>query len=143
MICTFFGHKDTTENIKEKIKNTIIQLIEKDGIKNFYVGNNGNFDLFVQQILNELIRKYTNLEYYIVLSRIDETAISLNQKATIFPERLENIPPRFAISKRNEWMISKSSFAVCYANHKFSNAFTWIEKAKKKGLEVINLGKQE
>lgn len=47
-----FGHKDTTENMKEKIKNTVIQLIENDGIKTFYVGNNAVISFYANILLD-------------------------------------------------------------------------------------------
>ena len=50
MICTFFGHKNTQSNIKIELEKTINDLIKK-GIKNYYVGNNENFDYMVQSIL--------------------------------------------------------------------------------------------
>ena len=75
-----------------------------------------------------------------VLSTINETAIGTKQKYTVFPEELENALPKFAISKRNDWMINNSQIVITYVRHNFSNSHKWLEKAKKKGLGVINLG---
>ena len=141
MTCTFFGHKDTPDHMKEEIKKVITHLVEHNGVDKFYVGNNGNFDFLVQKILNELCSNNKSIHYCIVTSRVNEKAISGFQDATIFPEALDNALPKFSISKRNDWMIANSSYAICYVNHKFSNSFAWVEKAKKKGLQVINLGK--
>ena len=74
MICTFFGHKNTPSAAKELLKSTIIELIEKDGVKKFYVGNNGAFDLYVQQALREISKSYVEISYFIVLSQISEKA---------------------------------------------------------------------
>lgn len=41
--CTFFGHRDCSENIKPILKKTLIELV-KDDVTTFYVGNNGMFD---------------------------------------------------------------------------------------------------
>ena len=137
MICTFFGHRDTKESIKTELKSTIIKLIE-NGVNCFYVGNNGNFDLLAQVVLLEL-QKSHNIDFKIVLSYINERAISENQEATIFPEGLEAVPYRFAISKRNEWLIRHSNYVVSYCTNRFSNCHKWIEKSIKKGLIVICL----
>ena len=47
----------------------------------------------------------------------------------------------FAISKRNEWMIKNSDVAVVYLLDTATNTAKWIERARKKGLEIINLAK--
>ena len=46
--CTFFGHRDTKKEIEPIIKSTLIELIEKNNVNIFYVGNNGNFDMIVK-----------------------------------------------------------------------------------------------
>lgn len=141
MICTFFGHRDTSEKIKVELKAKILKLIE-NGVKCFYVGNNGKFDLLVQTILFEL-QKSHNIDFKIVLSYINEKSISNNQEYTIFPEELESVPYRFAISKRNEWMIKHSDFVIAYCTNTFSNCHKWLEKAHKNGLTVIKVPSEE
>lgn len=41
--CTFFGHHDCPSSIKEKLYETIIDLIENHDVSMFYVGNHGSF----------------------------------------------------------------------------------------------------
>ena len=137
MICTFFGHSDTTNETRLKTKTTIEKLI-LDGVRQYYVGNNGNFDYIVQSVLEELSQKY-DINFTVVLSYINEKSICADQYYTIYPEGLERTPLLFAISKRNEWMIKKSNIAVCYVKHSLSNSHKWLEMAKKKGLKVINI----
>ena len=52
--CTFFGHRDSPETIKPKIRTAVIDLIENHGVTMFYVGNQGNFDRLVRSILKEV-----------------------------------------------------------------------------------------
>ena len=35
---------------------------------------------------------------------------------------LENVIPRFAISKRNEWMIDKADLIIAFVNHEYGGA---------------------
>lgn len=137
MICTFFGHKNSPDSIGKKLKAYIIELINS-GVKKFYVGNNGNFDYLVQSLLKELSACF-KFEYDIVLSRIDEKTMINDWKFSLFPEELENVPPRFAISRRNEWMIKKSDIAVVYVENSLTNSYKWLERAKKLGLQVFNI----
>lgn len=143
MVCTFFGHKDTPNHIKTDLQEAILNLIEHEGIKTFYVGNNGNFDFLTQNVLMEITKIRTDITYYIVLSFIDELALSGNQDRTIFPEELARSLPQFAIYKRNDWLIKNSEYVITYVKYSFSNCQKWKEKASKKGLKIINLANTE
>ena len=138
MNCIFFGHRDAPSEINAKLKKQITDFINKEEDVSFYVGNNGKFDYYVQIILEEL-SKNASFNYYIVLSRINEKALSGNQEFTIFPEGLENVLPNFAISKRNEWMLKKADCLIAYATNSFTNAGKLFFKAKKRGILTINL----
>ena len=138
MKCCFFGHRDAKSKVKEVLKSTVAMLI-KEGVTDFYVGNNGKFDYYVQQTLGELISKGYNIRVTVVLSYIDEVAICLDQKYTLYPNGLDKTPLRFAISKRNDYMINISQIAIIHVRHSFSNSHKLCEKAKKKGLRVIEI----
>lgn len=58
MICTFFGHRDTPESIKPLLREVLLDLIENQEVKQFYVGNQGNFDAMVRSLLAELERSH-------------------------------------------------------------------------------------
>lgn len=137
MNCTFFGHKNAPESIVASIEKEIVSLIDI-GVNSFYVGNNGNFDYFVQNTLKKLSYTY-DISYLIVLSRVDEIALGGEQAATVFPEKLDFSIPKFAISKRNEWLIKKCDIAIVYVKNRYSNSYKWLERAQKKGLKIINI----
>ena len=138
MICTFFGHRDASEKVVFALKEVIESLIKK-GIKSFYVGNNGNYDLLVQSVLSDIKKANIDIDFKIVLSYLGEKAITDNQDKTIFPEGLENVLRRFAISKRNDWLISNANIVVVYYTNTFSNSYKLAQKATKKNLNIINL----
>ena len=139
MICTFIGARDTPFTLREHIKKAIIDLIFK-GINEFCVGNNGNFDYMVQSVLVELRSEYS-IKFDIVLSYIDELALIGNQEFTVYPEELAPTPKRFAISKRNDYLLKKSSILIAYTDNTYSNSYKFTQKALKKGYTVINLAK--
>ena len=142
MICTFFGHRDTPDEIRKALTETIKKLTTEEDELLFYVGNNGKFDYLVQIVLSEIKKEDKSIDYCVVLSYLGEHALSNQQENTIFPEGLENVPPRFAISKRNEWMLKNSDCVITYTAHKFSNSYKLIQKALKRGLRVINLAEK-
>ena len=139
MICTFFGHRDAPETIKNSLKSAIIRLIDEQGVRRFYVGNNGNFDFLAQRVLEEISKEENSLEFAIVLSSPCEKAVWGMQEQTLFPEGLEFSLPRFAISKRNDWLIKNSDFVIAYVKHSHSNAYRWVKKAERRGLKVISI----
>ena len=138
MVCTFFGHKDAPESIKEKLEFEINSLIQS-GIKSFLVGNNGYFDYLVQDLLKYISKDQNNIHYNIVLSKINEQAVSGCQHSTVFPEGLEFAHPKYAICKRNDWLIKNSNIAIVYVTNSYSNCYKWAKKALSNGLKVINL----
>ena len=139
MICTFIGARDTPFTLREHIKKAIVDLISK-GVCEFYVGNNGNFDYMAQSVLSELESEY-NIKFDIVLSYIDEVALIGNQAFTVYPEELASTPKRYAISKRNDYLLKKSSILIAYTDNTYSNSYKFTQKALKKGYTVINLAK--
>ena len=139
MVCTFFGHRDAPDSIKEAVLDKIVSLMLQENVKTFYVGNNGNFDFLVQSLLFELKKEYKDINYSIVLSRVDEKVKTEQQLETLFPEELDKTPSRYAISKRNDWLIKNSQFLITYTKRKFSNCYKLIETASKRGLKIINI----
>ena len=144
MNATFFGHKYITEKIDTKLKNIIILLIEKYNVTTFYVGNHGEFDLLVIKTLIKLKNEYPYIQYFIVLAYIPNKSFNIIPlENTILPDAIETVPKKFAIIKRNEWMISKSNYVICYVNNKFGNSYKFMKMAKNSGKEIINLATTE
>ena len=137
--CTFFGHKNTTSHIKPLLKSTIIRLIEDEDVDNFYVGKEGNFDFYVAQVLKEIKATYPHINYSVVLAYLHKSADKDEDYTdTIYPEGLEKVPPKFAIVKRNLWMIKNSDYVIAYVKA-IGGAKQFMELAESKGKVVINL----
>ena len=58
MICTFFGHRDTPDTVRPLLREVLLDLIEHHGIKQFYVGNQGNFDAMALRLLKGFEKPY-------------------------------------------------------------------------------------
>lgn len=138
MICTFFGHRDTPKEIESTLKLTLLDLIENHNVNLFYVGNKGNFDSLVYNQLIELSKKH-RIKYFVVLDRFPNKSDSTFYSNTILPEGIENVPPRFAISYRNKWMLKQSDIVVTYVSYISAGAYKFKELAEKQGKIVINL----
>ncbi len=141
--CTFFGHRDYNGS-KEELIFVLRDLIRNNNVDVFYVGNQGNFDSVILQVLRILQKEFTHIRYSVVLAyhpSINRYSEFISSEETLLPEEIEKVPIRFAIAKRNEWMISKSDYAVVFVKHPTGGASKYKEFAERKGLTVINLCK--
>lgn len=140
-ICTFFGHRDTPDEVEPLLRLEIIRLIEQAGVKSFYVGNQGNFDIMARKILKEMVNRY-EIEYSVVLAYMPgkkDPFIKKEVQDTIFPTVLENVPRKFAISHRNRWMVEQSDYVITYITHGWGGAAQFRDMAMKKGKVVIDI----
>ena len=138
--CCFFGHREVTHNIRPKLTAIIEKLITEEGVTEFYVGNQGLFDSMVYSVLKELKAKYPQIRFTVVLAYMpDEHIKDVYGNDTLFPDGMENVPKKFAISKRNDWMIQQSGIAVCYVYKITGGAAKFREKCVKKGLRVTQI----
>ena len=141
MVCVLFGHRDCPDDVREDLKKTIRKLIDDGGVKEFFIGNNGGFDAMGQSVLAEICREGVVIDYTIVLSRQNEEPLNGENRATLFPDGQERHPRRFAISKRNEWMLKRADVLIVFVRHPFSNSYKMLKKAQARGIRVINLCK--
>ena len=65
--CTFFGHRDAPPGIKASLRQVLSDLIERQGVKQFYVGNQGSFDTMARNLLTEFEQTH-GISYEIVLA---------------------------------------------------------------------------
>lgn len=136
MNCTFFGHSDAPQEIRDTLKNTIATLIKKRGVSCFYVGNHGGFDRMVLSVLKELSGIY-NIEYYVVFAYLPEHGE--DHLHTIFPEGVETVPKRFAINFRNRWLIEHSDIVITFVRRSYGGAAQFKKLAERMGREIIDV----
>ena len=138
--CCFFGHREVTHNIRGRLTAIIEKLITENGVTNFYVGNQGQFDSMVYSVLKELKVKYPHIRYAVVLAYMPDSYIKeVYGEDTLFPDDMESVPKKYAISKRNDWMIQHSDYAVCYVHKITGGAAKFRDKAEKRRLQIIDV----
>ena len=139
MVCTFFGHKDTPKETEPTLRSTLIDLIENKNVNVFYVGNNGSFDTMVRRQLEDLSHIYP-ITYSVVLAYLPTEKNKYdNLTNTIYPEGLETVPKRFAISWRNKWMIQQADIIVTYVTHNFGGAAQFKKMAVRQSKYVVEV----
>ncbi|MBQ8746337.1 MAG: hypothetical protein IJZ08_00525 [Clostridia bacterium] len=140
MICTFFGHRDTPDGVRDLLRDILVNLIE-EGAETFYLGNQGRFDDMALGILKKLKVVYPHIRYAVVLAYMPESTrgFSAANTETVYPDGLENTPPRYAIDKRNRWMLAQADTVVTYVTHDIGGAAKYKRIAERKRKRVINL----
>ena len=138
MVCTFFGHRDTPYNIKEKLKSVIIELIENKNVNTFYMGDNGAFDRMAREILKELKNKY-EINYYVVMAYIPKKSEHEDYGDTVYFDELNIKPYKCRIVERNKIILRKSDVVVTHVTRIVGGAAEFKKMAEKKGKTVINV----
>lgn len=139
--CTFFGHRNCPDVIKQHLREVLLELVTTKAVDMFYVGNQGEFDSAVRSILQDMAKEYPHLRYAVVLAYMPSAKDKHGEYAdTMIPEGIEAVHPRYAIDWRNRWMLRHSDMVVAYVTHSWGGAYRYVEKAKRAGKTVINLG---
>lgn len=62
--CSFFGHRNTkmTEELKQKVKEIIEDLIVNQNVEIFLFGSRSNFDYLCHLVVTELKEKYRDIK---------------------------------------------------------------------------------
>ena len=144
MIVTFCGHRDFVESAD--IEERLAVLIEKYARENdrliCYNGGYGNFDYFAAKCVQRLQERYSNICNCLVLPYIDQPfldriAIFKNLfDETIYPP-LESVPKKYAIIRRNEWMVDSVDIVIACVKYSWGGAARTLEYAKRKKKTVI------
>ena len=118
---TFCGHSELTnpDAVRVWLMETVESLISQ-GAVTFYLGGYGAFDRMAASVLQEKKRQHPHIESVL----------------TVYPP-LESIPRRFAISKRNEWMVDASDAVVACVTHDWGGAAKTLAYAKRKKKQII------
>ena len=143
MTVAFLGHRNVFEPICELLKRTLVELIEGEGGDCFLVGNEGGFDRLVLAALRELSSIYPHIQYSVVLSRMPSAAQQeyFRPFETLYPEAAATAPPRFAIDRRNRWMVEQCDLAITYVTTSYGGAAKAKAFAVKRGKRIVELSR--
>lgn len=142
MTCTFFGHSDTPAAAEGVLRQTLVDLIENKKADLFYVGNHGNFDRLVRRTLKNLSVIYPHIRYRVVLAYMPQKPRKDDPgdfSDTVYPDAIARCPPKYAIIRRNNWMLEKSDCVITYVVRDAGGAAHFKHAAEHKHKLVINL----
>lgn len=148
MIIAFAGHSlvASGDRVKEMVKDQIRNYIT--GVKHVtcYLGGYGEFDRICACACRELKKEYNSMEVVYVtpyMNTSEQAKMKEMQQCglvdtSIYPP-IENVPLRFAILKRNEWMMTNADLIVAYVDHNYGGAYQSLRVATRKKKTIINI----
>ena len=137
MVVTFCGHREVNE--PEKVRKWLHETIEGlilEGADCFYLGGYGQFDAMAAGVVRELKMKYPQIRSVLVLPYLDREYDVSRYDESIYPP-LENVPKRYAISKRNEYMVDNADVVIAYVLYGFGGASITFRYAERKHKRIV------
>ena len=137
MIVSFCGHGEVfrSEAVRIWLHETVEQLIGQ-GANTFLLGGYGAFDRIAASVVWELKQKYPHVQSVLVKPYPDREMDESQYDRTVYPA-LENVPPRYAISRRNRCMVEEADTVVAYVLHGWGGAAQTLEYAKQKKKNIV------
>ncbi len=148
MKIAFLGHSflPNQDAVFADVQKAILENTSKTEFVTFYCGGYGDFDNICASVCRMLKKLLPNTELVFVTPYITESyqeRLNSFLKEKLFDcityPPLETVPPKFAIIKRNEWMINEADFIIAYVKHSFGGAYKSMHYAQRKKKRIINL----
>ena len=138
MKITFCGHKDIHDRdaVERWLYDVCWDLILQ-GAEEFYLGGYGGFDHLSAAVLRELKKKHLQIRLILVLPYLNSSVPTEGYDETVYPP-LEFVPKRFAISRRNEWMVQECDMVIAYVTHGWGGAAKTLEYARRKKKRIVS-----
>ena len=142
---TFCGHGqlDPPGVLAEKIVSIIQGFVKNDCVE-FLLGGMGRFDGFAFRCCTAYKSKHPDAKILFVTPYPDDGYLKRRQDChrydgVVVPP-IEDIPPKWRISKRNQYMVQQSDLLIAYVNHGWGGAAQTLLYAYRKHKHYVNLG---
>lgn len=130
--CTFCGHSEVPDRAQVRgWLNDVCERLIGDGAAEFYLGGYGAFDRLCADVLHGLKRRHAHIRLILVLPYLNGAMPAEGYDETVYPP-LESVPRRYAILRRNEWMIQRCDVLVAYVTHGWGGAARTLAYALQK-----------
>lgn len=139
MTVTFCGHKDIADASKVRtILDEILRGLVAEGADRFLLGGYGGFDSLVAHAVQNLKQQYPEIRSTLVIPYLNREYNTELYDNTTYPP-LEDVPMKFAISRRNEWMVDQADVVVAYVTHGWGGAAATLQYAERKNKRIIRV----
>jgi len=139
MLVTFCGHSQISDHtaVSAALRRVILDLIH-EGADEFYLGGYGEFDSLAAAAVRDAKKQYPHIRSTLVIPYMDREYDPAYYDGSVYPP-IETVPRRYAISKRNEWMVSQADVVISYITHSWGGAATTLKYASRKKKQIISI----
>ena len=132
VIVTFCGHSKIYQTADfSKWLDIILPSLIEGGTATFYLGGYGDFDSLAAAAVRRQKAVYPHITAILVLAYLNRETDASRYDDTTYPP-LENVPPRYAIVRRNEWMVRESDVVISGVTHGLGGAAKTLDYARRK-----------
>lgn len=117
--CFLFGHSDCPQYVIPQIVASLEYHYTQYGVRQFYVGNRGNFDRLAATALRQMKKQHPNVELYLLLAyHPGERRVNLPEDfdGSFYPP-IDSVPKPYRIVRANQYMADISDSIICYVNY--------------------------
>lgn len=139
-VCSFFGHRNIniTEELKQKVKETLEKLIIEQNVFIFLFGSRSNFDYLCRMVVTELKEKYPNVKrvaytcksetcilesergkWEKIYSNLEQKEVHLFGMEEEYEYKTKYTAGKANYVERNQSMVNSSDFCVFYYNENY------------------------
>ena len=145
MIITFCGH--STYSPTREDEETMLRLfgdVSRGQQITFYLGGYGSFDEFAKRCAKQYQATHPSTKVCFISPYIGKWLedrkeyLQREYDEIIYPE-IETTPPKFAITKRNEWMVDHADYVIAYVSRQYGGAYTTLQYAHKHKKPYTNI----
>ena len=137
MIITFCGHDNISDinSVREWLCSLFDQFKHEENVI-CYLGGYGGFDRLAASVVRQKQKANPSVQAVLIIPYLNRQYDESGYDYTLFPP-LESVPPRYAIRKRNEWMVAQADIVIAYVTHGWGGAAKTLEYARAKRKAVI------
>lgn len=149
--CFFTGHRiianEDKPQLRNKLKNVCMHLIENEGVTRFISGGALGFDTIAAETVLDLKKRYPNISLHLYLPCTNQTARwrasdvdKWNKIKTLADEYkyIVNMPYiAGCMQLRNKAMVNDAKFAVAYCTKSFGGTYSTIKYAQDKNRKIF------
>ena len=146
--CFFTGHRDAPESLLPSLKAAVEGLLQRQPNVRFVAGHYGRFDALAARAVGQAKERYAQASLYLLLPyHPAERPLPLPTgfDGTFYPEGMESVPKRLAISRANRWMVGHSDYLIAWA-WRPGNARSVLDAGEKRArqglLHIIRLPRE-
>ncbi len=142
----FIGHR-YMENFlfetEERMKKILCDLLDKKEFVEFYIGRNGDFDVYAASVIKRVQRDYSPWRSALILvCPYDMKDMEYYEKYydEVFCPVERGVHYKGAIGVRNRWLAENCDLLLAYVEkHRKGGAYKTLRQAQRAGKTIINL----